>query len=119
VQVLSFAEKLRKAHRPSRVFRLGEKPHEHWVLAQPGRALAWGARGPAFKSARPDHSTSGLSLNALGISPAGSYLTFSSLGIMVSRGPSIVPSLLIVNTTGLGSISPKFPEAMILSPSIL
>jgi integrase len=26
-------------------------------VAQPGRALAWGARGRQFKSARPDHST--------------------------------------------------------------
>ena len=24
-------------------------------VAQPGRALAWGARGRQFKSARPDH----------------------------------------------------------------
>src|SRR5947209_14190879 len=27
-------------------------------VAQPGRALAWGARGRQFKSARPDQSTS-------------------------------------------------------------
>ena len=27
-------------------------------VAQPGRALAWGARGRQFKSARPDHSFS-------------------------------------------------------------
>src|ERR1700752_5212464 len=27
-------------------------------VAQPGRALAWGARGRQFKSARPDHSNS-------------------------------------------------------------
>src|SRR3954471_23015534 len=26
-------------------------------VAQPGRALAWGARGRQFKSARPDHSS--------------------------------------------------------------
>src|SRR5690348_3220713 len=26
-------------------------------VAQPGRALAWGARGRQFKSARPDHLT--------------------------------------------------------------
>ena len=25
-------------------------------VAQPGSALAWGARGPEFKSRRPDHS---------------------------------------------------------------
>src|SRR5947209_11781857 len=28
-------------------------------VAQPGRALAWGARGRQFKSARPDHSLRG------------------------------------------------------------
>ncbi len=27
-------------------------------VAQPGRALAWGARGRQFKSARPDHASS-------------------------------------------------------------
>jgi hypothetical protein len=26
-------------------------------VAQPGRALAWGARGRQFKSARPDHNS--------------------------------------------------------------
>src|SRR6187549_3523052 len=34
-------------------------PREHRFLgrdvAQPGSALAWGARGPEFKSRRPDH----------------------------------------------------------------
>src|SRR5438046_5463977 len=33
-------------------------------VAQPGRALAWGARGRQFKSARPDHSTSYILLHA-------------------------------------------------------
>ena len=47
------------------------------------------------------------------------HFTFSSLGIIVSLGPSIVPSLLIVNTTVWGSIRPKSPVAMILSPSTL
>src|SRR3954447_8498946 len=37
-----------------RVLRFGGKPRKHWLLAQPGRALAWGARGRQFKSARPD-----------------------------------------------------------------
>ncbi len=29
-------------------------------VAQPGRALAWGARGRQFKSARPDHLNSAI-----------------------------------------------------------
>ena len=42
------------------------QPHPRWIkaadfirrdVAQPGRALAWGARGRQFKSARPDHSS--------------------------------------------------------------
>src|SRR5882762_7602980 len=41
---------------PRRVLRIPGKPRKHWLLAQPGRALAWGARGRQFKSARPDHS---------------------------------------------------------------
>ena len=34
------------SHEPARLCR---------DVAQPGRALAWGARGRQFKSARPDH----------------------------------------------------------------
>ena|ERR1700733_402107 len=39
-------------------------------VAQPGRALAWGARGRQFKSARPDQLSWGPSQTTLGISPA-------------------------------------------------
>src|SRR5437660_4473264 len=44
-------------------------------VAQPGRALAWGARGRQFKSARPDQSplqSLTRSFTAFRISPAGS-----------------------------------------------
>lgn len=47
------------------------------------------------------------------------YFTFSSRGIMLSLGPSIVPSLLTVKTSGLWIIIPKSPRATILLPSIL
>ena len=70
-------------------------------MAQPGSALAWGARGPRFKSARPDQfSSPARRTDPQASQPRGIYRSRNTEAVRVTAK---LPRILVTNDDGIDS----------------